>query len=349
MIDAFPPFQTYGGMDQDTYILPHDNVNTPLDESQRQPASATIWRHDNLNNFEHPSLLNNDAEYIYDTLSQAGYFDEPKRPYSYTHFMTFGPYDLLPGEKCKVVIAYVGAQGANSPKYDDYRRYPQPFNFAWMNLVDQVGNSTISFADRQREIPLGEDALFRHFQRALNVYAWGYDLPNQPPNVKVSWSSDLAGQNVLTWTAFGENAKDPDYESQEAQDLRGYRIYRSTQENQGPWELVTEFPFEDAHAGLLPNIQYEPSDVYRTNPSDSFPEGIPLRENQYVSGMASNAGPEIQGVYRFVDRSSRAGFPNWYSIRFYDSGHNDWQWKVDDDSLYQPARLVPNRSLYRNW
>ena len=328
VVDAFSPFMRYGGVDDDVFINPHDNPDTPIDESRKQPASVTIWNFHTLTEFEHPTPTQDAPAEIYDVLTRAGWPDEPEAAYSYTHFMTFGPYTLQPGEKCKVVVAYVGGMGGNDPKYDDYKRYPEPFNLGWMNLFGGTGHQPVAFDERQREIPLGDDAMFRHFQRAIDVYTWGYDIPNQPPNIKLSWHSDLDAHNVLTWSAFGEDAEDPDYQGIEAQDLRGYRIYRTPVQSQGPWEFVTEFSLEDVQNGTFPrHVTFDPNGVYHTNPDATHLEGIPLRENKYFSGMDPNAGNLIKGLYSFTDVRSLAGFGVHYSVRYYDSGHSDWNGK----------------------
>lgn len=325
VVDALPPFHTYGGMDSEIYVAPHDNLDTQHNESLAQPASITMWRFVNHNEFEHPSILKDSPEQVYDVLTQAGFHNEPTAPFSYSHFMTFGPYDLQSGEKAKVVVAYVGATGANAPKYDDYKRYAEPFTLSWLNLYGGRGLPDVSFSDRQPEIPLGEEALFRHFNWAIDAYTWGYDLPNEPPSIKLAYENTLEGQTKLRWSAFGERSRDPDYEGAEAEDLRGYRLYRSTTVKEGPWELVGEFSFEDAQLGLLSSqFEYHPNKVFHTVPDAVFPTGIPLRANPLLSGLDPNAGDPVQGMYTFVDRDVPQGFHAWYSVRYIDSGHDDW-------------------------
>lgn len=326
VIDVFPPFNTYGGQDSDVYVTPHDNPDTPLNESQTQPASVTMWKYFNPTDFDNPDPTVDPASFIYDQLTSAGYHDEPDDPSAYVHLVAFGPYHLAPNEKAKIVLAYAGGMGANAPQFDNYKRYAQPFNFGWINLYGGTNQANVTFNTRQREIPLGEDAMFRHFQRAIDVYNWGYDIPNQPPNVKLSWTSDRNANNKLSWSAFGEDATDPDYTGSEAKDLRGYRIYRSTVQNVGPWEFVAEFSFEDARQGMLPKgITYDPNDIFHTNKSSAHPTGIPLRENQFLSGTDPDAGATIPGLYTFSDTRSLAGFGVHYAVRLYDSGHSNWK------------------------
>lgn len=337
VVDAMPPFNTYGGLDKGFYAAPVDNPETDLDERNQQPASISIWRYVDKDNFTHPSPQFDGPDFVYDAITQAGYSTEPDEAFAYSHFMVFGPYNLHPGEKAKVVLAYVGGMGADAPKYDDYKRYGKPFNFEWLNLGNGVGNPAVSFSQRQQDIPLGEDAMFRHFQNAIDAYNWGYDIPNQPPSIKLSIEFSDGAENILKWSVWGETSPDPDYKGKEAQDLRGYRVYRSERENQGPWEFVTEFSFQDVEAGRFSqSVSFHPSEVFHSVPSnfslgggftadDRFVEGIPLTENRYVSGFDPDAGSQVPGLYRFTDLKSKFFDQVWYSVRYYDSGHSDWK------------------------
>ena len=330
-IDALPPFNTYGGEDMDDYAAPHDNPDTPMDESVTQPSAMTVWKYTGLNDYEQPvPFRHHDAfisdEHVYDSLTKAGYPNEPgDGQYQYTSHMTFGPWTLAPGEKAKVVVAYVGGMGGNAPKYDNYKQYPEPFNFSWMGLWNGSALGDLNFSDRQSEIPLGEDALQRHFARAIDVYNWGYDIPNEPQSIKVTTKSNLQGQLVVSWSSFGEETLDPDYSGAEAQDLRGYRVYRSSVQGQGPWEFQTEFSFEDGKGNTAANVVYDASSPWKTGPiSGGFEGGIPLKANRLVPADDPNAGADIPGFYSFTDKGTKAGFGYWYSVRAYDSGHSDW-------------------------
>ena len=334
-VDAFPPFMRYGGVDNETYVMPHDNPATGHDESMQQPASVLFHAYRGRNDFEYPSPDVTGHAQIYDQISNGGYTAENEEPGHYTTIVSYGPYTLQPGEKAKVVIAYVAGLAADHAKYDDYKKYAMPFNMGWMNHYGGLGSEPTKLADRQPDIPLGEDVMFDHFENAIQWYNWGYELPNPPPNTKLAWDSNLKGQTQIRWSTFGETAMDPDYSGAEAQDLRGYRIYRSNVEYQGEWEYVTEFSFEDARAGNLPSgVSYDPSRAWSTVKSNDWPTGIPLTTNQFVDAgekgvLAPEAGPEISGTYLFDDNSTNAGFPNWYSVRMYDSGHGDWVYHGD--------------------
>lgn len=325
-IDAFPPFNRYGGVDPDTYVAPHDNPGTAQDESAQQPASVLFHEYRSPSDFDMPSPDRDSDSFIYDAVANGGQANDTTTPTMNTQVVSYGPYTLAPGEKAKVVVAYVMGMASDASKYNDYKKYAKPFNMGWMNLYGGLGQSPVKFADRQGDIPLGEDVMFDHFENAIQAYNWGYDVPNEPPSIKVAWDSNLQGKTQIRWSSFGEDSADPDYAGAEAQDLRGYRIYRSSMEYQGEWEYVTEFSFADAKAGKLPSgVSFDASRPFSTVKSGNWPTGIPLKTNMYVDADDAAAGSDIGGTYLYDDAGTNAGFPNWYSVRYYDSGHSDFK------------------------
>ncbi len=326
VVDAFPPFNTYGGLDGEAYVAPKDNPATALDESAVQPATTSIWQFNTHGEFTQPDPGKDSDAAIYDLLTTGGHPAEPTANEMYTNFMTFGPWDLAPGEKAKFVIAYAGGHPGDLPKYSDHTKFAKPFLFAYCNLYNGVGGGLSTFADRQPEIPLAEDIMFDHFERAIQAYDWGYDIPNQPPNIRGAFDSNLQGQVLLRWPAVGEDSADPDYTGAEAQDIVGYRVYKSSIETEGPFELLADFTFADAAAGNLPTgVTYLPSGTFSTVKSSAYPDGIPLRTRSDIGGDDAAAGNEVTGMYTYADAVSKAGFPNYYYIRTYDSGHDDWK------------------------
>jgi len=322
LVDAFPPFNTYGGLDGETYVAPKDNPSTAQDESAMQPAATSIWQFNTHGEFTQPDPGKDSDASIYDQLTSGGHPNEPSINEMYTNFMTLGPWDLAPGAKTKFVIAYVGGHPGDLPKYSDHTKFAKPFLFAYQNLYNGKGSAPTTFAARQPEIPLGEDVMFEHFERAIQVYDWGYDIPNQPPNIRGAFDSNLQGQNVIRWASVGEDSSDPDYTGSEAQDIVGYRIYKSSTEAEGPFELLSEFEI----GGALPKgVAYDASGVFTSVKTSTYPNGIPLRQRSDLAGDDAAAGNEIQGLYTFADSDSKAGFPSWYSIRRYDTGHSDWK------------------------
>ena len=80
---------------------------------------------------------------------------------------------------------------------------------------------------------------------------------------------------------------DPDYEGDEARDVRGYKIYRSWPPSHywhyGPWELIAD---------------------------------IPIGSSPYYNSETEE--------YSFIDSTSFSGYNYYYSVHTYDSGHDHW-------------------------
>ena len=139
-------------------------------------------------------------------------------------------------------------------------------------MYKRQGVAPTTFAERQPEIPLAEDIMFDHFERAIQVYNWGYDIPNQPPSIRGAFDSNLKGQNEVRWPAVGEDSADPDYTGAAAQDIVGYRVYKSSTEAEGPFELIADFTLADAQAGNLPTgVTYQAGGVFTTVNTSTYP------------------------------------------------------------------------------
>ena len=305
LIDAAPPFNIPGGADPGTYVSPKDNPATPLDESKSQPASTQWFRMVTPTVYEAPNEGKDSDPKMYDMLTAGGHRDDPGEGYAYSEFMTFGPYDLKAGEKFKVVMAYAGGIGAQNAKYQNNpATYAQPFEFEWM------------LRGNQAELALGEDALVANFRKAMEAYTWSYAIPQQPPEVKLTWESNLKGQNIIKWSSLAEQAENPAYTGAEAKDIVGYRVYSSSDQPTGPYKLRADIKVTDAKAGKLPaSVTFSADEQWRTIKSATYPDGNPLVDSK---------GQAVKGTYTFTDTESKAGFPSWYQVRTYTSGHADF-------------------------
>ena len=140
----------------------------------------------------------------------------------------YGPYILGPGDKAKVVIAYVGGMASNAAKYRmDTSGYARPYEWNWQqqSLVP--------------ELELGLEAIYAHGNEAQKLYDLGFDGLNQPPDVKVNGMTNLEGNIELNWSGIADTAIDPDLGRP---DVLGYRIYRSDFMRAGPWKLLATIP-----------------------------------------------------------------------------------------------------------
>jgi len=221
ILDDFPPFVG----DSETYQAPRQT---------RQPYAEKWWHNGNIGqgDFEDPTYTRqNDAQMfkmLTDT-SGGSVMPDPDEATLVTHALVFGPYHLAPGQKAKLVIAFVGGSGADWEGEDE---------FSW----------SIS-PEAKSQLKEGEYSLFRNFRRAQFAYENQFDLPDPPPDVNIQFENNKLGQVVVKWLDKADDAVDPDYSGDEAKDVRGYRVYRSWPPSYnwhfGPWQLVAEIPVKD--------------------------------------------------------------------------------------------------------
>ena len=259
ILDFHPPF----AKDSDAYVEPVDSD---------QPFAVKWWHSGNIDeqDYSEPtSTRHTDSEmFLMMTDTTDGrIMDNPDYPDLTTHSMVFGPYSLQAGEKAKLVFAFVGGSGADWHGEDE---------FTW--------SKTDSARLQLRE---GERSLFSNYARAKFAYKNGFDVPDPPPDVEIRFGNSHLGQVIVRWSDAADDAIDPDYTSEEATDVRGYRIYRSWPPSHywhwGPWVLAGEIELKD------PNY-YDPQ----------------------------------TGTYSFTDMASFAGYNYYYSVRSFDSGHDHW-------------------------
>ncbi|MCZ6636487.1 MAG: hypothetical protein O7G87_24080 [bacterium] len=144
----------------------------------------------------------------------------------------YGPYDLGPGQKAKIVIVYV--YGSGSEFVDDPATgYPiDTTRWAWT-----LGGSTDD--QRKDELAKGERGLLQNLSHAQFAYDADYAIPNSPPDIDFIVRSNEDANLETVWKGDAESAINPDYGEA---DVVAYRVYRSDHEEYGPWHLVGEVP-----------------------------------------------------------------------------------------------------------
>ncbi len=249
--------------------------------SSDQPFAMQWWHNGNNEQYDYSdpnSEQHSPAEMYRMMLSKtdSSYMYIPEEEDLGTHALVFGPYHIEPNQEAKLVIAFVGGTGADwgSRNMDE---------FSW-SLTKEA----------KLQLKDGEKSMFRNYRNAKFAYENGYDLPDPPPDVYTWFGNSSQGQVILHWNDVADDAVDPDYSGDEAQDVIGYRIYRSWPPSHywhyGPWELVTEFDKKDER---YYNVE--------------------------------------TGIYTFIDGASFPGYNYYYSVRTVDSGHDHWFDKEGND------------------
>lgn len=144
----------------------------------------------------------------------------------------WGPYNLAPGDKAKVVLVYgFGSAADMAPNTET--GYPHDM-IQWSFNFGNVGDD-----ERKQRLARGEEAMLRHLDHAQFVYNAGFDIPDSPPDVEFFQTSNAQAKIVLEWPNTADNAIHPDYGMA---DVAGYRVYRSIWQETGPWILKADIP-----------------------------------------------------------------------------------------------------------
>ena len=249
-----------------------DNTDFVHPSSPIQPVYAKWWHGGENNQFDYEdpnSGIHTDEEMFTMVIgnNDQDITKTPQEPGLGTHALVFGPYRLEPGQKTKLVIAFVGGSGAD-----------------WLGEDELTWSIT---EDATTERILGEQSMFRNFDQAKFAYENNYNVPDPPPDVKIFFANTRLGQIKIKWHDDVEDALDPDYENEEARDVRGYRVYKSWPPSHywhyGPWEFLID---------------------------------IPVGSPKYYD--------EANGTYSYIDSTSFSGYNYYYSVHTYDSGHDHW-------------------------
>jgi hypothetical protein len=145
--------------------------------------------------------------------------------------ISLGPWDLAPGESVR--IAYAEVVGGADYK-DVIARRTQSGSWE-MPPAGEVASA-------------GNQAFVRNSMRALAAFQSGYNVPKPPPAPPFSvalFDDPQQIGNLVTWDDRFDSHRDPDYTGAEAEDLAGYRLYRSHYLPIGPWERIHDIPKQD--------------------------------------------------------------------------------------------------------
>jgi hypothetical protein len=180
-----------------------------------QPHAVRFFRIEGETVSDDPRPNAHDRKAMYDMVAGSGFDANPSSMGVFYSTQTFGPYTLAPGDKGKLVVAWVGGSGAGE---DDL--------YTW----------TRTTRNDQGELAKGETWMAEFFTRAKWAYDNEYDLPDAPPDVYAVVTNSPDATNRLNWSS-ASNAVNPDYG---VADVAGYRIYRSEWNPDGPWSQVGE-------------------------------------------------------------------------------------------------------------
>lgn len=188
---------------------------------EEQPHTVRWWEYRNRGDFDEPDQDNHSFQEIYDQLigAESDIRDNPPVVGAWHGSIAYGPYDLAPGDKAKFVFVLAAA----APVEENIWGWAKQGKQAEMR-TDKAFNN-----------------LVKHVDKAKEAFQWNYDLPDAPPDVKVDVGVTTEGFISLAWDDTADDAANPDYSGAEANDVLGYRVYRSLFKRDD-WELMVEIP-----------------------------------------------------------------------------------------------------------
>ncbi|MBN1350318.1 hypothetical protein JXJ21_12965 [candidate division KSB1 bacterium] len=296
----------------------NDNNSYVAPETMDQPSRCKWWPMYRMDDKPlEPNLQSFTEDEIYDLLTlddpandNPAVHPDPPSPDALrlvglnTHFQVYGPYTMQPGDKVKIVIAYLGGSGAdylaNQGVYDPKLA---PEN-AWARSLNP---------GKMKEYEYGERSLFHNLSLAQELYDMEYDVPDPPPDVLIQdVIPNPKGHLQVFWSDEALEAEDPDYAGEEAKDVAGFRVYKLLVGGASDKADPNEPRSDDKLTGNWHNGPYAFMDE--------------IRKGQAKSDLGLIVYNKERHQYVFTDVTTRAGaFLYFYSVRTFDTGHNDWK------------------------
>ncbi|MCF8353151.1 MAG: hypothetical protein K9H48_01800 [Melioribacteraceae bacterium] len=170
-----------------------------------------------------------------------------------------------------------------------------------------------------------ERDLIERAEFIAQIRARNYKVPSPPPSPEVKITSIDKGIEIYFDQTGNpdnpENYTDPDRADGITKPFEGYRIYKSTESNSGPWTLLAQYdvindygmntglpdPKEFVDKGLLNNIEYFYTITSFTRPDETieFPELESSKTNNSKTAIPGTPPPETVGKVAVVPNPYR--------------------------------------------
>lgn len=166
-----------------------------------------------------------------------GYPDQFGMGGSISSGISFGPYDLAPGESIRIVLA----EGVNGLS----RKMNTEVGHKWFAKKDLGENPTLNLPGggtttdedeyKNAWVYTGADSIIKTFKRAINVFSNDYVIPQQP-EAPATFNVESQGNRIyLTWDNSGESS--PYFE--------GYKVYRAKGQKDSTYHLIFDCNLTD--------------------------------------------------------------------------------------------------------
>jgi len=191
------------------------------------------------------------------------------------------------------------------------------------------------------------------------IRARDYKIPSPPPSPKISL---IPGDRTikLDWTPKidqpnPEEFEDPDRGDGVVKPFEGYRVYKSTKSNSGPWTLLAQFDVDNNYGqntgikrefiddGLLNNIEYFYTVTAYTLPDNSidFPELESSKTTGSITAIPGTPPPETVGKVAVVPNPYRGDIAYYAYNPPWERPPGSRQW-LEQDRRIQFINLPPS-------
>ncbi len=236
----------------------------------------------------------------------------------YVQTQGFGPYDLNPGDSIHIVIAEAVAGISREKGIEVGKKWLEGISGEGSGGYMLPDGSTTSDPNEYKDkwVFTGRDSLFMIFNRAMEAYKNGFNVPQPPPPPEVFTVKSGGDRILLSWSA---NAEDWTH-------FKGYKIYRAVNRRDSTsWEqifscekpnIVNEYADTSAIRGLDYYYYIQTYDDGSTNPVHP---GVPLTSSMFYT---------LTNEPAFLRRPAKEGLenivvvPNPYDIRAKQFGKN---------------------------
>ncbi len=204
----------------------------------------------------------------------------------------FGPYTLETGDSIRIVMAE-GMAGIDWDKTVEVGEN-------WFNEsgdYELPDGSTTSDRDEYKDewVFTGEDSLFQTFQRAIDNWNAGMDIPQPPPPPDLFEVTGGGDRIQLTWSG---NAEGPN--------LAGYRIYRAIVKPDTTYELLADLPpgtnqYDDTSAARGNDyyyyiVSYDDGSTNNINPGVPLVSSLFYTRTNFQANLKRQAGSSLKAI-----------------------------------------------------
>ena len=200
------------------------------------------------------------AERVWETTGgDAGTFSSNTSAAGYSQMLAFGPYQMAPGDKIKIVYAECADGLGHDYGYEVGQKWMKARKGATLTVVDPANpsatmtiNSDNCDAWKNAMVYSGRDSLMNTFRKAINLYNDGFyntipEAPQPPASVEIFSTEDGV---KINWDGSA---------SLSHTNFEGFRIYRAFAEKDSTYRLVLDCNITD---GDLDDYRVESSNLF---------------------------------------------------------------------------------------